>query len=134
MKQELDDKLCKKYPGLYRNRNMDPRFTCMCWGFPGDGWYNLLDELSAILEPLGVIADQVKEKFGGLRFYYHGGKYDDTSKIDAAIQKAEEVAMKTCEICGEPGKVRGGGWMQVRCDKCDEKVILSRKRLPGGGL
>jgi len=43
----------------------------------GDGWFNIIDglcrQLAWIEETYGVrtIADQVKEKFGGLRFYNH---------------------------------------------------------------
>ncbi|MBN2428345.1 MAG: hypothetical protein JXK94_08415 [Deltaproteobacteria bacterium] len=51
--------------------------TCMCWGIdPGDGWYNLIDELCGFLQWQSThngypqsIARQVKEKFGQLRFY-----------------------------------------------------------------
>lgn len=41
MKKELDNALCKKYPEIFRDRNGDMKNTCMVWGFPGDGWYNL---------------------------------------------------------------------------------------------
>lgn len=35
MRKELDDKLCKDFPNLYKERSMKPQQTCMCWGFPG---------------------------------------------------------------------------------------------------
>lgn len=60
-----------------------------------------------------VVATQVKEKFGGLRFYINGG--DD--EIDAAITFAEMLSERTCEVCGAPGKQRGGGWISTRCDE-----------------
>ena len=47
-----------------------------------------------------VIAIQVKEKFGGLRFYYSGG--DDY--IRGLVDMAESMSYKTCEVCGSPGK------------------------------
>lgn len=44
MNKELDEKLCEKYPLIFRDRNGDMRETCMCWGFEhGDGWYNIID-------------------------------------------------------------------------------------------
>lgn len=74
MKPELEQKLVKKYPKLYRDYGGNMMVTCMCWGFScGDGWYNIINNLSKSLCEFNVdvIADQVKEKFGGLRFYYH---------------------------------------------------------------
>ena len=46
MRKELDDKLCAKYPKLFRDRHAPMTVTCMCWGFDcGDGWYNIIDAL-----------------------------------------------------------------------------------------
>lgn len=59
-----------------------------------------------------VVAVQVKEKFGGLRFYYDGG--DDT--VRGMVSMAESWAAHTCEQCGAPGKMRGRGWMYTACD------------------
>jgi hypothetical protein len=101
----------------------------MFWGFPGDGWYNLLDELSAILEPMGVIADQVKEKFGGLRFYYHGAHIDDMNKVDAAIDRAEVRAKRTCEVCGEPGRTCGYSYIQTLCDQCKKERHVDKNKI-----
>lgn len=50
MREDLDKKLVKRYPRLYGDRHGDMRNTCMCWGFPGDGWYKLLNTLSYKLE------------------------------------------------------------------------------------
>lgn len=66
---------------------------------------------------LDVTVDQVKEKFGGLRFYYSGG--DDV--VDGMVRMAESWAGHTCEECGQPGKSRGGGWIQTLCDKHEEE-------------
>lgn len=60
-----------------------------------------------------VVVDQVKEKFGGLRFYYHGG--DDV--VDGMVRMAESWAAQTCEQCGDPGTMRHGGWVRTLCDK-----------------
>lgn len=55
---------------------------------------------------------QIKEKFGGLRFYYDGGD----EKIDGMVRMAESWAARTCETCGNPGKSRSGGWIRTLCD------------------
>lgn len=123
MSPELDEQLCEKYPKIFRDRHADPRTTCMCWGFEhGDGWYKILDEMCAKLQNYldtypnieQVVAIQVKEKFGTLRFYYSGG--DDA--CDRMIQKAEEKSERTCEITGEPGRLMvKNGWYKTVSDK-----------------
>lgn len=52
MKEDLDIQLVKDFPLLYKERHLNPQETCMCWGFPGDGWEPLIRELSTKLEPL----------------------------------------------------------------------------------
>jgi hypothetical protein len=59
-----------------------------------------------------VTVDQVKEKFGTLRFYYTGG--DDY--IDGLVSMAESMSGVTCETCGNPGKSTGGGWIKTVCE------------------
>jgi hypothetical protein len=59
-----------------------------------------------------VVAMQVKEKFGTLRFYYSGG--DDF--VSGAERMAESMSSVTCETCGSPGITRQGGWIQTLCD------------------
>lgn len=60
-----------------------------------------------------VVAVQVKEKFGGLRFYYQGG--DDY--VYGLVTFAEMMSESTCEVCGDAGKSRGGPWVVTACDK-----------------
>jgi len=134
MKEELDKKLCEKYPKIFKNRNGSMQETCMCWGFShDDGWYDIVDSLCASIqnhinnkryqfremsqedfdEEHQVVAAQVKEKFGGLRFYIDGG--DDW--VYGAISMAESMSYRTCEVCGAPGKTRGTGWIRTTCDE-----------------
>ena len=60
-----------------------------------------------------VRVEQIKEKFGGLRFYYSGG--DDY--VQGAVEMAEQWAQNTCELCGSPGTLRGLSWIRTLCDK-----------------
>ena len=132
MKQELDQLLCEKYPKLMVNRNKPMIQTCMCWGFEcGDGWFNILDQLMSNIQHHidwnnknfekgytqykqvpQVTLDQVKEKFGTLRFYYTGG--DDV--IDGMVRMAESMSGVTCEQCGSPGTTGGQGWITTLCE------------------
>jgi hypothetical protein len=52
MEKELEDKLVKDFPILYRDSNASMQETCMCWGFPSRGWYNLIYDLSKTLETI----------------------------------------------------------------------------------
>lgn len=81
MKKHLDNVLYASYPDLFRDRHGDMRTTAMCWGFScGDGWYTLIDALCADIRrhasEAGVavpVVQQVKEKYGSLRYYVAGG-------------------------------------------------------------
>lgn len=70
-----------------------------------------------------VVVEQIKEKFGGLRFYYQGG--DD--HIHGMVRMAEMWASNCCEECCAPGKRRNGGWIRTLCDKHEEEY-QERKR------
>ena len=60
------------------------------------------------------VITQVKEKFGGLRFYVYGA----TDEQYAFIRFAESISYKTCEICGDRAKPdRTMGWVTTRCAK-----------------
>jgi hypothetical protein len=190
MREELDNKLCAKYPRIFRDRNAPMNQTCMCWGFEhGDGWYNIIDMMCSniqhhinytrrqrhdalvynralsraikgdfstydrlskwqqkwIDEALDdpepqlkivpeacpqVVAIQVKEKFGTLRFYYSGG--DDV--VSGIERMAESMSAVTCETCGAPGVTRSGGWIQTLCDTHAEEAgkpdIMEWKTMP----
>lgn len=72
-----------------------------------------------------IEATQIKEKFGGLRFYTNYG--DD--EIFGIIRFAEHLSYKICEFCGtlENVKVRNKGWIFTLCDKCYEEKERKRK-------
>lgn len=187
MREELDKKLCEKYPKIFADRYKDMQETAMCWGFShGDGWYKIIDVLCSNIQhhidwsvknhewdvkynemiskamvgditdleeyykgyinieermqetlergltkvrPVvpQVVADQVKEKFGTLRFYYHGGD----EYISGLVAMAESMTAVTCEECGAPGKQRHGGWIRTLCDEHEaerQRKIQERER------
>ena len=62
--------------------------------------------------PNQVTVDQVKEKFGTLRFYYTGG--DD--QIRGMVSMAESMSAVMCEECGAAGSIGGKGWISTLCD------------------
>lgn len=53
MKEELQKKLYEQYPAIFRQKDLSPQETAMCWGIScGDGWYNILDTLCFHLQAL----------------------------------------------------------------------------------
>lgn len=124
MREELDKKLVEDFPNLYADRHASMQVTCMCWGFPGDGWYKLIYDLSKKLEFMILLlpeeqrkemkASQVKEKFGGLRFYMT--LYN--KEFEAVIAEAAKKSFVTCESCGRKGQLIKAGWLYVSCKKC----------------
>lgn len=128
MKKELDDLLCATYPKIFAERQKEG--SMMRYGFTcGDGWYTLIDGLCAYLQNLTdergapqVVATQVKEKFGQLRFYVkyittENGGLDITEKQRAAIEFAEFMSARTCDVCGCPGETIKGSMPVVTCCK-----------------
>lgn len=73
-------------------------------------------EPSPVKEIYQVVAVQVKEKFGGLRFYVDGA----SSEIYAMISFAENMSYHICEQCGTTTNVTTGGkgWISTLCDSC----------------
>jgi hypothetical protein len=130
MREELDKLLCERYPKMFVNRTAPATESCMFWGFScGDGWFDLIDELCSTIQSYidnnsrpdkiipQVTVDQVKEKFGTLRFYTTGGD----RLIDGMIWFAESMSGRICETCGARGIERGGGWIKTLCDSHSKK-------------
>ena len=121
-------------------KKMEERFPKMYGGqyggfAIGKGWYPLIEQLSAVIQNHidnihkrnektcpQVVVEQVKEKFGTLRFYYSGG--DDY--IRGVTSLAESMTAVTCEECGKPGRMREGRWLVTLCDEHDHERELQK--------
>lgn len=121
---DFAEKLHRRFPKIY-GENAD---VCI-----DSGWQNIIFQLSLSIqnridfvnarhekypdlegEPIEqVVVAQIKEKFGGLRFYYDGG--DDY--IAGLVEMAESWAGHTCEVCGQPGKSRDLSWLKTLCEE-----------------
>ena len=89
------------------------------------GWEPLVDALHERMLNLDpdVRVDQVKEKFGGLRYYFTSEYGREEGTIGVAITKlvqmAEARSLTTCEVCG--GLAMDGptpnprGWLNTLC-------------------
>lgn len=103
--------------GYFPNRPQikDPGFFMV-----GDGWLllikNLIEELIAIGWDRQIC--QVKEKFGGLRFYANDVP-DGGLEI---ISRYEDLSYKTCETCGSTENItQTKGWITTICQTCLNK-------------
>lgn len=119
MNRELSLKLFNEFPEMFRGRKMSIKENLMPFGFEcGDGWYDLLYELCVEIKdtnpPDDFIVLQVKEKFGGLRFYV-GAATDEVFNI---IERYEQKSETVCEECGSAGRTRNRGtWLKTLCEK-----------------
>lgn len=88
------------------------------------GWKAIIDPLLAQADAEGATVLQIKEKFGGLRFYVDG-----SDKLEEMISQAEADSFKTCELCGKPGVLRStGSWLKTLCDD-DARDLGYRKKV-----
>lgn len=114
---EFQKKLEEKYPKM---------FTPHYGGLEiNSGWLQLIETLCDLIQRhidwknrdseqvQQVTIDQIKEKFGSLRFYYTGG--DDV--VDGLVRMAEAMSGHMCDKCGSPGKLVLGSWLVTRCEK-----------------
>lgn len=60
-----------------------------------------------------IVATQVKEKFGTLRFYYDGF---GNERIMGMCYMAEALSSSICEVCGNPGYTRPNRSIGTVCD------------------
>lgn len=127
MSPDLQQELALIAPKLFRCLNDKKQRMPIGWGIEcGDGWFAVLAELATKLEAHinrsgdraeNFYAVQVKEKFGGLRFYTS----TFTKLSERLIRKAESECYKICETCGQPGKLRDDGWWRTLCDKHEDE-------------
>jgi hypothetical protein len=126
MKIELQNKLIEKYPKIFKDMNKSPQESLMCFGFEcGDGWYWLIDKLCEFFVKIyrqtgaNVIAVQVKEKYGELRFYFYIAEASEETamRIYNMVRFFETLSIQTCEVCGEMGVLYTSGWYKTLCAK-----------------
>ena len=124
--------LPEKYPSLFHEEDKTTLISSIqC----DDGWYELLDVLCASIKQeiehtkTTCRVEQVKEKFGGLRFYCTGNE-----AVQGMVRLAEAYSYYLCEKCGNKGKLCDiRGWRQTLCDDCYEKKIVIVDNKARGG-
>jgi len=112
--------LYMRFPDIFKGRSKPLTESLMGFGIEcGDGWYDLIWELCEAIEWQAIMEDvplpeaiQVKEKFGGLRFYVTGATHAMRKLIDEAENRSESI----CGVCGGQAEwVDTEGWIKTRC-------------------
>ena len=120
MNPENTNRLFGDFPELYRGKYLSVTENLMSLGFCcGDGWFEILYTLSQQIQQynLGhpeatVIAVQVKQKFGELRFCVN----PPLAEVAVLIAAATARSVQTCELTGQPGVLcQHNGYYQTLC-------------------
>jgi len=125
MNKELTKKLYDDFPKIFQhNREHSDPMQPMAFGFEcGDGWYSIINHCCKMIQNdvdrnkrEQVVAAQVKEKFGGLRFYVNGA----TEKTYDITDFFESLSYIICEECGNSNATTesADGWISTRCKNC----------------
>jgi len=119
MPTDRRESLLALYPKIFcdsANGTLQPRCGIAC----GDGWYRLIERLCACVQSLAdhrhlpqPRAVEVKEKLGGLRFYWDG---ISDERVAAMTQYAETLSLHVCEVCGAPGALVQDDCLRTRCE------------------
>jgi hypothetical protein len=128
MTKEKELKLVEEFPDILKDYGGDMMATCMSWGMEcDDGWFDILKQCMTQLQyccnkfsddnrKVQVIANQIKEKYGGIRFYasYYNANDVEYEILDSLIDRLENSALNTCEVTGERGSLCSkGGWLRT---------------------
>ena len=100
----------------------------------GEGWKCLYEPIIEWIEKYNINKDkeqqieihQIKEKFGGLRFYCNFY----TDELIEMIRNAEKESFRVCEFCGTKENVGHtvSGWYTTCCENCITEMSLKNKR------
>jgi len=126
MNKKLNKKLYDDFPKIFQHNRAAPfdPMQPMAFGFEcGDGWYSIINHCCGMIQNdvnlygrKQVVAVQVKEKLGGLRFYVD----EANEKTYDIIDFFESLSYIICEKCGNSnGTTKNtNGWITTRCVAC----------------
>lgn len=119
----------RHYPNVWQREQLIERYRQLQPDIPSgvqEGWQPVVGEAALVLDYAapGWRCAQIKEKFGGLRFYIDPP--DDADEVRREVVYviegyAERKAAAICEWCGDRGQLRPYGWQLTLCDYCHER-------------
>lgn len=121
--------IINKYPKIFEDYQGNP--NGINWHGVPEGWLPIIDTLcgcmqsyidyhnkhtkDGVVKPTQVKCTQMKEKFGGLRFY--ANNHDEI--IEGMIEMAEYMCDNTCQNCGSQEDLGvTSNWISVLCRTC----------------
>lgn len=166
MKQEFELKIAEEFQFMRRGKTVDEqrkedgRISDLYGAFGcdvDDGWFEVIRglccDITAVYRkaglPVDIVVDQVKEKFGTMRFYYHPKGHDPVihafdslsdgqsiriipgvshlhKEVAEIVHRWEKESGNVCEKCGATGELRKDlRWVLTLCDSCYAR--LSKK-------
>jgi hypothetical protein len=128
-KQITTEEIIAKYPKIFEDYQGNP--GRVNWHGVPEGWLPIIDKLCDCMQwyidhhisytkegqyiPAQVTCTQMKEKFGGLRFYTNG--HDEV--VEGMIKMAESMCDDKCQDCGSEEDLGvTSGWISVLCRSC----------------
>lgn len=123
------EEIINKYPKIFQQYEGNPGMVN--WGGVPNGWLPIIDKLCGAIQdyvdntntyingelkkPTQVVCTQMKEKFGGLRFYCDS--VDE--RVHGMIIMAEYMCQNTCDECGSENDLGvTKGWISIKCRNC----------------
>ena len=126
MTPELQRLLVTRYPLILPDNDFPPRSGV------GNGWFGLLNSLFERLQfwtdhnhAPQLVATQTKEKYGELKVYFRPLANSDPPRAEqqGMIWMVGELSLRTCELCGAPGRWIGGIGPHVRCPAHEQRRV-----------
>ena len=130
MNPDLERLLVARYPRLFPTGDLPPRSGV------GNGWFGLVDTLCERLQfwtthnkAPQLVVRQTKEKYGELKVYvsplYNPAQPPEPPRIEqqGMIWMVGELSLRTCEVCGTPGRWIGGIGPHTRCPAHERRRV-----------
>lgn len=123
---ERNKELIEEYPFLKLKDNLDDMLTYTWLDYMPIGWRiafgeqmckEIKEELLKHNELDSYEIVDIKEKFGGLRWYDNS----NLPGLQVIIAKYAVLSEKTCIVCGKPADWVSTGWISPYCDDCATK-------------
>ena len=123
---EHNKELIGEYPFLKLKDNLDDMLTYTWLDYMPIGWRiafgeqmckEIKEELLKHNELDSYEIVDIKEKFGGLRWYDNS----NLPGLQVIIAKYAVLSEKTCIVCGKPAEWISTGWISPYCDDCATK-------------
>ena len=127
-------RICKRYPFLIiRNWKTDKPIEYpytylddIPYGWKRAFGIKMCEEIRSVLIKGKYLYNyrvaQVKEKYGGLRWYDEGAPSSIWRELQDIINKYEKLSYHTCICCGHPATKISKGWISPFCDNCAGKL------------